>query len=239
MADDIFGAGDDRQIDPHRHHRKIERRRPGIVDQRRQPARPGDSDDCGDVLHLERQAPRRFHEDRARVRLHQRLDPRTDQRVVVSGRDAARAQVCLAQPPGRVIGAVDHQQMVAGVEQAQQRARDRRRTRGIEHGPCGARIERGQCLCQRPLRRCAAPPVKPFAVGVRPDPFGKRGRVGIENRRRAPHRRIDHRPGPFASPPALNDRGCGGKRRLGGLAHAAPISFGVAASAPHSLHEPS
>src|SRR3546814_4165629 len=68
MADDVFGAGEDRNIDIVRQRRKIERGRPGIVDQRRDPAFSRDGGDRWHVLHFKAQRARRFHEDRPGVR---------------------------------------------------------------------------------------------------------------------------------------------------------------------------
>src|SRR3546814_4961861 len=63
MAHDIFGAGEDRDVDAMRQRREIERRRPGIVDQRDDAARAGDGGDRRDILHLERQGTGGFEED--------------------------------------------------------------------------------------------------------------------------------------------------------------------------------
>ena len=113
MADDIFGAGQHRQVDTFLDCGQEQRRRPGIVEDRRDPAILGDRDDGGNVLHLECQRAGAFEEDGLGRRADQLGDACSDQRIVEARRDPHPREQAGRQPARRVIGAVDQQQFVA------------------------------------------------------------------------------------------------------------------------------
>src|SRR3546814_1826525 len=69
-----------------RQRREIERRRPGIVDQRDDAARAGDGGDRRDILHLERQGTGGFEEDGPCGGRDRIGDTRACQRIVEAGR---------------------------------------------------------------------------------------------------------------------------------------------------------
>ncbi len=80
MAADIFGAGEDGEIDAERDRGEVERGRPGVVDQGGDTARFGGGADGGDVLHLERMGAGAFEEDGAGPVGDQGGDAGADQR---------------------------------------------------------------------------------------------------------------------------------------------------------------
>ena len=161
MAADIFGAGLDRRgrrRDRARDSRagvaqvlSIEHQRALVVRRR---------GDGGNVLHLERQRARRFEVDGARIRLHQVGDRAADQRIVIAHGDAVAGQDLVAELPGRAVGAVGDEQMVARVHHRQQRRRDRREARR-QQGDAGAlrSFERQHGRFERFGGRRAAPAV--------------------------------------------------------------------------------
>ena len=115
MAADIFAQGLDRDVDTVRDRREEEGRRPGIVEYARDPAPPGHRGDPRDVLNLEAVRARAFHEDRAGgIAQHRLQRVGAGQRVVVTRRDSEPRQHLVAEAPRRSVGAVDHQQLVAG-----------------------------------------------------------------------------------------------------------------------------
>ena len=204
MPNNIFGAGDDRQVDAHRCRLQKKRRCPGIVDQRDDLAGLCDRNNRGHVLHFKGQTSRRLHENGSRGWCDQRLDPATDQRIIISRRDPALCQIDVAQSARRIIGSVSHQQMITRTQHAQQRPSNSRRTRRIEHGARGTGIERCQRIGKRPLRRGPPPAIKPIAIAIGLQTGFQRGRVVIQYRRGAPHRRIDSLARPFLATTALN-----------------------------------
>ena len=235
MADDIFGAGQDGEIDPRRDRREEQRRRPGIVEQRRDPPRLGRRDDRGNVLHLKGQAAGAFEEDRRRGLPDQIGDAGADQRIVEARGDAHRRQHLPAEGARRLVDAVHHQQFVAALEHREQSRRDRRHARGEQHRALGARFELGQRLGQRPLRRRAAPAVVELAIGVAAGAGLERGAILEQDGGGAVDGRVDDRPRPFGASAAGDDLGLVALAIV--VAH--ETAFGVVASAPHSLHDPS
>ena len=234
MAADIFGAGDDRQVDTRRDRPEEERSRPGVVDQSDQPARFGCGADRRHVLHLERMRARALHEHRPGPFADQVRDPGADHRVVIGRRHAEALEEALAERTGRPVDAVDHQKLVAGLQHRQQRPSDRRRARWIEPSRRGAGLELGKGLLQRPARRRAVASVMERAV------LGRVGRLHLrdafeQHGRGAPHRRVDDSQSPFRAPAGLDEPGL---RRLA-LHAAAPRALGVSGSAPHSDQLPS
>ena len=143
--------------------------------------------DRGHVLDLEGERARRFQEDHSGVRAHQAFDFGADQRVVVGGLDPEAAEHPVAQLAGRRIGRIDHQQMIAGLEEGHQRLGDRRLARAGDHGAVSA-LQGGDRILQRERGRRAAPAV------VHPAQLARRLErldVRVENRGRAEHGRID------------------------------------------------
>ncbi len=120
MADDIFGAGEDRDVAAVRQRGEQQRRCPGVVDDRQRARRPGRRGDRWHVLHLEGQAARAFAEHRARGLADHVGDPCTDRRIVIARRYPHPLEQSVAQCPRRAIDAVDHQQLVARREQREQ-----------------------------------------------------------------------------------------------------------------------
>ena len=230
MTDDIFGAGDNREIDPGRDRGKQQGRRPGVVDQCRQLARLGDRTDRGDVLDLERQRSRAFHEDRARVRADQSFDLGTDQRVIIDGFDLIAFEQGVAEVASRAVGAVDHQQLIAGPQHRQQGAGDRGHAGGIEAGSRRARLELGQRFGERPGRRGAAAPIvkRPVAPGAGGVQVGD---AVEQDRRRAVHRRADDPLRPFLAATGLDDLGF---RAFSLVAHHSPMPMDPAGEHPLS-----
>jgi hypothetical protein len=113
MADDIFGAGLDRQVDAMPEGVEEQRRRPGVVEQHRGAMPMGNAGDQRHVLHLEALRPRSLQVDGLGIGADQRLDTGADQRVVIGYLDAEAAQHPVAELAGRLVGRVNHQKMVA------------------------------------------------------------------------------------------------------------------------------
>ena len=129
MADDIFGAGEDGDVDAMSHGREIERRRPGIVHQRDDAMRPRPGGDGRHILHLESEASGAFQKDGAdRPGGKKRVEVRR-LRIIIDGFDAVLAEHLGAEGPGRIVGAVDHEQPIARFQHSHQRAGDRRHAR--------------------------------------------------------------------------------------------------------------
>jgi hypothetical protein len=114
MADHIFGAGEHGQVDAVGDGGEQQRRRPGIVHDRHAATRASGGDDGGDVLHLEAEAAGAFHEDGAGTLADQVGDAGADQRIVKPRGDAQALEQAGREAAGRVIGAVDEEQLVAG-----------------------------------------------------------------------------------------------------------------------------
>ena len=86
-----FVAARTADVDSGGDRREEQGRRPGIVEQRDDPAFAGDGADCRDVLHFHGQRPGAFEQDRARCAADQVGDPGADERIVVASRDAEAA----------------------------------------------------------------------------------------------------------------------------------------------------
>src|SRR3546814_8617607 len=65
-----------------------------------------------------------------------------------------------------LIGAVNHQQLVAGLQYRQQCAGDRRDAGRIEHCPLRSGLHLRQRVGERPDRRCSPPPVEKTLMGI-------------------------------------------------------------------------
>ena len=89
-----------------------------VVHHDHDPARVRDRGDRGNVLHLERQRPRRLDEHHPRLRPHQLGDAGADARVVERRLDAEPRQNRVAEVTRRPVRSVDHQEMVAALAAA-------------------------------------------------------------------------------------------------------------------------
>ena len=115
MAAEIFGAGLNGHIHAEVMRAEKQRRCPRIVHQRGDTARGGGSDDGGYVLDLERLGARGLEEDGAGVGADEAGDVAGNERVIIGGFDPVARQHLVADAARRLIGAVDHQQMIAGL----------------------------------------------------------------------------------------------------------------------------
>ena len=133
---------------------EVERRRPGVVDQHRGAVLLGDRGDGVDVLHLEGLRAGRLEIDDLGVGPHQLRDVGADHRIEEGRLDAEALQRGVGEAPRRAVGVVGHQHVVAGLEEAHDRAGD-----GGEAGLHGDRAVRaldgGDGVLERLLRRRA------------------------------------------------------------------------------------
>ncbi len=126
MADDIFGGGLDRDIDPVGERLEEQRRRPGIVHDDHGAGLMRGFGDRWDVLHLEALRAGRLGEHHLGPVAEQILDRRADQRVVINGSDAEPPQHVIAEAPRRLIDAVGDEHLVAARDESEQRGGDGR-----------------------------------------------------------------------------------------------------------------
>ena len=124
MSAEIFCAGMDRKVDAEIERAKIQRARPGIIHDHHRALGMRRRGDGGHVLHLETQRARRFEEDRAGIRLHELRDPTGDEGIVVGRGDTEPSEDLVAKNARRCVGAVGNENMVAGVDDRQQRSRN-------------------------------------------------------------------------------------------------------------------
>ena len=120
----------------------------------------GDAGNHRHVGHFEGLRAGRFHHHHACVRLDQRLDAGADQRIEIGGLDAIARQHAIAEIAGRAIGAVGHEDVVAGLKHGQQRRGDRRKAGGHEaHTGAARAFQRHQRLLQCLGRGGAVPAI--------------------------------------------------------------------------------
>ena len=203
MAADIFGHREDADVDAGRERGEQQGRRPGIVEQRDDPALARRGADRRHVLDLHRQAAGAFEQDRAGLLAEQLADAGADQRIVIGRRDSEALEDRVAIFARRTVGAVGDQQLVAGRQHRGQRGGHRGQARGIERGSCRARLEQGQRLRQRPM---GGGPLQAVTI------FAERrlaalhlGNAVEQDRRGALDRRIDEAAAPFLAPAAVDD----------------------------------
>ena len=115
-----------------------QRRRPGVVHDGEGALGVRRRDDGRHVLHLEGQGARRLQIDQPRVGSHELGDAGADHRVIISNLDTEARQRLVAEAARGAVDAVDHEQMVAGLEQRQQRGADRRQAGGQGERPPAA-----------------------------------------------------------------------------------------------------
>ena len=219
MADDVLGAGIDRDVDAVIERLEEQRRGPGVVHDHPRAALVRGRRDGRDVLHLEGERARRFDIDDLGARAHQGRDIGAQVRVVIGGLDAEALEEGVAEASGRRIGAVGHQQVVAGLEEGQHGNRDRGQPRGVDHGSVRA-FDRGKRLLEGIGGRRAVAPVAHALIG--------RSGCGLERREgREQHgggvvdRRVDDAVVVLGVAPGMGDHGVflhgASGPRLGGI----------------------
>ena len=183
MADDVLGRRLNRHVDAVLERPEVERARPGVVHQQPQLALGGDARDRRDVLHLEGLRAGAFGEDEARVGAHEIGDAGADQRIVVRRLDAELRQHVVAELARRLIDAIDHENMVAGLDEGEDGRADglisRRRQRRR-----GAALDLGDGLLERldGRRRGAAVGVLLVALPQLLDGRKEDGRAAVDRR---------------------------------------------------------
>ena len=185
MAAEILGARRDRDVDAVVVRAEIERRRPGVVHDDRAAARMDRARDRRNVLDLEGERAGALDIDGPGVRPHQVRDMRAERGIVIGGLDAELLQHAVAEPAGRLVHGVDHQEVIAGRERREQSERHGRDAGGHERDLVAA-LEFEQRVGQRVRGRVAAAMV---AVGAL-DRAIVRDRVP-QHSRAVDHRRID------------------------------------------------
>ena len=208
MAADMLGQRHDRDVAAMRQCGKARRGGPGVVDQADRALLPRDGGQGGYVAHFHRQAAGAFQQHGAGA-LAEPVGERSEfERVEPARFHAVALQQPFRQRPARLIDVVGHQQHVACAQHGQQRPGDRGDAAGIKQRAGGARLQRGQRLGQRPLRRRPAAAVIELPVAVLA-PGGEVRAVPVEMRARPPDRRIDHGAGPFLAAAGGNQPGRG------------------------------
>ena len=146
-----------------------------------------DACDRRNVGHLEGLRAGRFDHHGARVGLEQSAYPVPDQRIVERRLDAVAREKIVGEQPGRAVRIVADQEVVAGLQHAEQRRRDRCNA-GWREADTRAiwSLQSDQGLLKRFGRRRAVAPVLVLAA-VRMKIVGR----GIQNGRTANHGRID------------------------------------------------
>ncbi len=139
------------------------------------------------VLDLEGLRARRFDIDDLGVGPDQIGDPGADQGIVVGRLDPEAGEHAIAELPGRPIGAVDHQKMVAGLQEAGQRLADRGLAGAGDHRAMAA-FQHGDRILEREGGRHAAAAIGYPAQAAR---RLERCDARIEDGRGAIDRRID------------------------------------------------
>ena len=165
MADDVFGPGDDLDIDAQRQRLEIERRRPGIVAGGLDPGRLGRLDQRRHVLHLEGERARALHVKELGVGADERRYARTKGRIVETGLDAETREKIVAERAHRAIDRIRHQDMVARLDVSQDRRVTGRRTRA-EGDTAIAALDRRDRLFDREGGRRAVPALGHLIVAV-------------------------------------------------------------------------
>ena len=159
---------------------EVERRRPGIVDQHGGAMLLGDAGDRIDVLHLEGLRARRLEIDDLGVGLDQLLDAGADHRIEEGRLDAEALQRRVGEAAGGAVGIVGDQQVIAGLEEAHDRAGDGGEARLDGDGTVRA-FDGGDGVFQRLLRRRA---VAAVAVALERDAVLELRHGRREDRRR-------------------------------------------------------
>ncbi len=237
MAHQVLGRRLNGNIDAMLERLEIKRRRPGIVQHHHRAGGMGGGGDRRDVLHFEGQRARRFGKDQLGVGLDQLGDAGADLRIEIGDLDPEALEDDFADLARRAVGAVDHQQVIAGIEKRHQRGVDGGQSRRRGDGAVSA-FQFGHRFFEGEGGRRAIAPVIDAVEGVG-GLFLKFVEGLVNHRRGMIDGRIDH---------ALLDLGVaaglghlGGCRMLfairaipghGSLRRRALIDGGVAAHAP-------
>ena len=164
---------------------EVERRRPGVVDQHGRAVLLGDRGDRVDVLHLEGLRAGRLEIDDLGVGLDQLLDAGADHRIEEGRLDAEALERGVGEAARRTVAVVGQQHVVAGLQEADDRAGDRGEAR--LHGDRAIRaLDRGdrvfQCLLGRRAVAAVAEALERHAVLELLHGRGEDGRGVIDGR---------------------------------------------------------
>ena len=226
MTADVFGEGLDRDIDAKVQRLQNMARTPGVVDQAQDSPAPGEGGKGRHILHFEAERAGAFQEDQPGPWPYQRLDLIGRKgRVIVPGRDAEPGKGAVAEPAGRLVGRIGHQEFVASFEHSEQGTSDGGDTAGIELDGLSA-FEVAKGALQGLVRGQATTPISDKGIII-VEGLG----VGQEDGRtlldQGVHRR--GRLGPRFG--RMNEAA----RRL----HASPVTTSPPEAPPHSAQEPS
>ena len=117
MAAQILGDGLYRNIDAVFEGFEVEGRGPGVVQHDRDARAMRRLGNGRNVLHLESHGAGRLREDYFRLGTDQALDAAADQRIVIFHVDTVAREDGIAEVARGLIDAVDHQQVVAGLQE--------------------------------------------------------------------------------------------------------------------------
>ena len=201
MPDDVLRARVDRHVDAVLVWLEEERRGPGVVDQDLQAARAHRGGHRRDVLHVEGLRAGRFQVEHLRVVADQFGDAGADRRIEEGRLDAHALQEGVGEAPRRAVDAVGHQDMVARLQEGEQR-RGYRSEAGGRHDGAVRAFQFGDGIFEREDRRRAAPAVARVAQALRRLQVGDRR---VEDRRGAEDRRVDDAEVPFRVTPGMRD----------------------------------
>ena len=115
-----------------------ERGRPGVVDEDRGAAGPGDGRDRRHVLHLEGERARRLEIDDAGALVEERGDAGADMGIEIGGLDAEPLQHRVGEMADRAIDAIDHQHAVAALTEARSAVETAERPEGQRTAPAAS-----------------------------------------------------------------------------------------------------
>ena len=147
VADDVFGAGDDRDVDAELERLIEERRGPGVVEHGGDAPRLRDRHDRRYVLHLEGDRARTLEIDHLGIVAQERGDAGADHWVVECGLDAEALQESTAEGAHGSVDGVDHEHVVAGLHEAEDGCIAGGCTRAIGDCPVAA-LERGHGILE-------------------------------------------------------------------------------------------
>ena len=191
VAGNIFGERLDADVHTQRQRLQAQRRCPGVVDQRGDAAGPGNRRDRRHVLDFERQRTRRFQQDGLCLCRNHISNAAAAVRIKIAGGDAQRPQQMISKGPARFIGAVGDQQLVTGLQAAQQTGGDRRHARREQLCARCARLQLGEGVFQCPMGLGATPAVIEPGIRVPQRPI-EIGEIFEQDGGCPRDRRIDH-----------------------------------------------
>ena len=226
MPADIFGEGLDRNVDAKVQRLEHMASTPGVVHQAQDPATARNGGQGRHILHFETERAGTFQEDQPGPRPYQRLDLIGRKGgVIIPGRDAEPGEGAVAEPAGRLVGRIGHQEFVASLEHGEQGAGDGGDTAWIELDGLGAfKVAEGGL--QGLVRGQATATVGDKGVII-VEGLG----VGQQDSRALLDQRVHSRGGLCPRPGRMNEAA----RRL----HASPVTTSPPEAPPHSAQEPS